>query len=155
MYFFITLGRDDKLGERMDPIDFVGQKSKFNVTMAIYGKKAFNHTIHHQFMTLSLTLTSYRIRLFSLIWQHQLLTLSLIYFLNFTLLNIGFHRTSVTGVTCWQGTLTPPDTWFRPFGTCICSTCWDQLSFSELSVILPDYALRISLGTFSICLLTW
>ena len=45
-----------------------------------------------------------------------------------------------------QGTLTPPDTWSRPFGTCICSTCWDQ-SFSELVVILPDYALRISLGT--------
>ena len=40
-----------------------------------------------------------------------------------------------------------------PLGTCICSTCWDQ-SFSELVVILPDYALRISLGTFSILLLT-
>ena len=52
----------------------------------------------------------------------------------------------------WQRTLTPPDTWSRPFGTCICSTCWDQ-SFSELVVILPDYALRISLGTFSILLL--
>ena len=44
-----------------------------------------------------------------------------------------------------------PDTWSRPFGTCICSTCRDQ-SFSELVVILPDYALRISLGTFSILL---
>ena len=43
------------------------------------------------------------------------------------------------------------NTWSRPFGTCICSTCWDQ-SFSELVVILPDYALRISLGTFSILL---
>ena len=64
----------------------------------------------------------------------------------------GFHRTSATGVACRQGTLTPPDTWSRPFGTCICSTCWDQ-SFSEL-VILPDYALRISLGTFSILLFT-
>ena len=62
----------------------------------------------------------------------------------------GFHRTFATGVACRQGTLTPPDTWSRPFGTCICSTCWDQ-SFSEL-VILPDYALRISLGTFSILL---
>ena len=50
-----------------------------------------------------------------------------------------------------QGTLTHPDTWSRPFGTCICSTCWDQFS-SELVVILPDYALRISLGTFSILL---
>ena len=65
--------------------------------------------------------------------------------------DIGFHRASATGVACRQGTLTPPDTWSRPFGTCICSTCWDQ-SFSELVVILPDYALRISLGTFSILL---
>ena len=67
------------------------------------------------------------------------------------LLNIGFHRASATGVACRQGTLTPPDTWSRPFGTCICSACWDQ-SFSELVVILPDYAVRISLGTFSILL---
>ena len=65
----------------------------------------------------------------------------------------GFHRTFATGVACRQGTLTPPDTWSRTFGTCICSTCWDQ-SFSELVVILPDYALRISLGTFSILLTT-
>ena len=65
------------------------------------------------------------------------------------LLNIGFHGASATGVACRQGTLTPPDTWSRPFGTCICSTCWNQ-SFSELVVILLDYALRISLGTFSI-----
>ena len=63
--------------------------------------------------------------------------------------NIGFHRVSATGVACQQGTLTPPDTWSRPFGTCICYTCWDQ-SFSELVVILLDYALRISLGTFLI-----
>ena len=55
------------------------------------------------------------------------------------------------GVACRQGTLTPPDTWSRPFGTCIYSACWDQ-SFTELVVILPDYALRISLGTFSILL---
>ena len=65
------------------------------------------------------------------------------------LLNIGFHRASATGVACRQGTLTPPDTWSRPFGTCIYSTCWDQY-FSELVVIFPDYALRISLGNFSI-----
>ena len=65
--------------------------------------------------------------------------------------NIGFHRAYATGVACRQGTLTPPDIWSRPFGTCICSTCWDQ-SFFELVVILPDYALRISLGTFSILL---
>ena len=63
----------------------------------------------------------------------------------------GFHRTFATVVACRQGTLTPPDTWSRPFGTCLCSTCWDQ-SFSGLVVIFPDYAFRISLGTFSILL---
>ena len=26
----------------------------------------------------------------------------------------GFHRTFATGVACWQGTLTPSDTWSRP-----------------------------------------
>ena len=41
----------------------------------------------------------------------------------------GFHRTFATGVACRQGTLTPPDTWSRPFGTCICSTCWNQSFF--------------------------
>ena len=41
----------------------------------------------------------------------------------------GFHRTFATSVACRQGTLTPPDTWSRPFGTCICSTCWDQSFF--------------------------
>ena len=64
---------------------------------------------------------------------------------------IGFHRAFATGEACRQGTLTPPDTWPRPFGTCICSTCWDQ-SFSDIVVILSDNALRISLGTFSILL---
>ena len=65
--------------------------------------------------------------------------------------NIDFHGASATGVAFQQGTLTPPDTWSLPFGTCKCSTCWDQ-SLSELVVIFPDYALRISLGTFSILL---
>ena len=41
----------------------------------------------------------------------------------------GFHRTSAMGVRCRHGTLTPPDTWSRPFGTGICSTCWDQSFF--------------------------
>ena len=43
--------------------------------------------------------------------------------------NICFHRVSATGMASRQGTLTPPDTWSRPFGTCICSTCWDQSFF--------------------------
>ena len=41
----------------------------------------------------------------------------------------GFHRAFATGMACRQGTLTLPDTWSRPFGTCICSTCWDQSFF--------------------------
>ena len=31
-----------------------------------------------------------------------------------SLLTIGFHRASATGVACRQGTLTPPDTWSCP-----------------------------------------
>ena len=34
------------------------------------------------------------------------------------------------GLACRQGTHTPPDTWSVLFGTCICSSCWDQ-SFSR------------------------
>ena len=41
----------------------------------------------------------------------------------------GFNRTFATGVTCLPGMLTPPDTWSRPFGICICSTCWDKSFF--------------------------
>ena len=48
---------------------------------------------------------------------------------NSTLNLIGFHRTFATGVGCRHGTLTPPDTWSRPCGTCICSTCRDNSFF--------------------------
>ena len=41
----------------------------------------------------------------------------------------GFHRTFATGVACRHRTLTPLDTCSRPFGTCICSTCWGQSFF--------------------------
>ena len=47
-------------------------------------------------------------------------------------------RTYATGAACQQRTLTPPDTWSCPFGTCICSTCWDIdtliVGFNILSV---------------------
>ena len=66
----------------------------------------------------------------------------------------GFHRTFATGVACRQGTLTPPDTWSRPFTTCICSTCWDN-PFPNLSLFYrttvfeyPSVLSRFSLGTF-------
>ena len=48
----------------------------------------------------------------------------------------GFHRTFATGVACRQETLTPPDTWLRPFGTCMCSTFWDPYFFPNLSLFL-------------------
>ena len=64
-----------------------------------------------------------------------------------------FHRTFAMGVACRQGTLTPPDIWFRPI--------WDLHMFyllrpfsPKLVVIFPDYptGIRTSLGTFSILL---
>ena len=39
MYFFIKLGRDVNPGERMDPIDFGGQRSKVKVTVDRYENK--------------------------------------------------------------------------------------------------------------------
>ena len=61
----------------------------------------------------------------------------------------GFHRTFATGVACRQGTLTPPDTLSRPFGIAYILLV-ETNPFPEFVVIFPDYALRISLGTFSI-----
>ena len=44
MYFFIKLGRHVSHGERIDPIDFGGQRSKVKVkvTMDIFGNKLVN-----------------------------------------------------------------------------------------------------------------
>ena len=42
MYFFFKLGRHVKNDERMNPIDFGGQRSEVNVTMDIYGSKIVN-----------------------------------------------------------------------------------------------------------------
>ena len=100
--------------------------------------------------------------------------------LTFYLIVQGFHRTYATGAACQQRTLTPPDTWSCPTLGLACVLMSRPISpelvlspdlwisntpryfyfaFSELVVILPDYALRISLGTFSILLLneflTW
>ena len=56
-----------------------------------------------------------------------------------------------TDVACRQETLTPPDTWSRPLG--LAYVLLVKINpFSELVVTSPDYALRISLGTFSILL---
>ena len=42
MCFLIKLGRHVSHGERMNPIDFGGQRSKVKVTMDIYGNKLVN-----------------------------------------------------------------------------------------------------------------
>ena len=42
MCLFIKLGIDDRHSERMDPIDFGGQRLKVKVTMDIYGNKLVN-----------------------------------------------------------------------------------------------------------------
>ena len=40
--FFVKLGRHVNHDERMNPIDFGGQRSKVKVTMDIYGNKLVN-----------------------------------------------------------------------------------------------------------------
>ena len=42
MDFFIRLGKHVNRDERMNPIDFGGQRSKVKVTMDIYGNKLVN-----------------------------------------------------------------------------------------------------------------
>ena len=42
MYFVIKLDRHVNHGERMSPINFVGQRSKVKVTVDIYGNKLVN-----------------------------------------------------------------------------------------------------------------
>ena len=64
----------------------------------------------------------------------------------------GFDGAFATGMACQQGTLTLPDTWFRPP-----PPWWDLLvetRFLELAMSLLDFSPRIPLGTFSILLWT-
>ena len=63
----------------------------------------------------------------------------------------GFHGAFATGVACQQGTLTLPDTWFRPpFLDLLMLQLLSQ--FLELAMSLLDFSPRIPLGTFSILL---
>ena len=65
----------------------------------------------------------------------------------------GFHGAFATGVACQQGTLTLPDTWFRPhFGTCYCSNCWDQIP-RTCHVFTRLFTSNTPFGTFSILLI--
>ena len=42
MFFFVKLGRHVSHSERMNPIDFGGQRSKVKVTIEMYGNKLVN-----------------------------------------------------------------------------------------------------------------
>ena len=52
--FFVRLGRHVNHDERMNPIDFEGQRSKVKVTMDIYGNKLVN-TIETKPLCISLS----------------------------------------------------------------------------------------------------
>ena len=51
MDFFIRLGKHVNHGERMNPIDFGGQRSKVKVIMDIYGNKLGNHALPNIFLS--------------------------------------------------------------------------------------------------------
>ena len=61
MCFLIKLGRHISHGERMNPIDFEGQRSKVEVTMDIYGNKLVN-TIETKPLCISLSNLSDMVR---------------------------------------------------------------------------------------------
>ena len=66
-------------------------------------------------------------------------------------LTSGFHRAFATGVARQQGTLTLPDTWFRPPVLGLVYASIVETKFSKLAVSFLDLLLRIPLGTFRFC----
>ena len=64
----------------------------------------------------------------------------------------GFHGAYATGVACQQGTLTLPDTWFRPLIVGRACAPVVETRFLELAMYLLDFSPRIPLDTFSILL---
>ena len=64
----------------------------------------------------------------------------------------GFHGAFATGVACQQGTLTLPDTLFRPPILGLACAPIVETRFLELVVSLLDFSPWIPLGTFSILL---
>ena len=61
----------------------------------------------------------------------------------------GFHGPFATGVACQQGTLTLPDTWFRPpfWDLLMLQLLWPDSSILAMSLL--DFSHRIRLGTNS------
>ena len=53
----------------------------------------------------------------------------------------GLHTTFATGVNCWQGTLTPPDTWSWPNLDLRMLVCWDlTLPYLSSSLLVEHKA---------------
>ena len=65
----------------------------------------------------------------------------------------GFHGAFAMGVTCQQGTLILPDTWFRPSILGLACAPIVETRFLELAMSLLNFSPRIPLGTFLILLL--
>ena len=111
-----------------------------------------HHTLHHQFMTLSLIWHFTEFDTFH--WfdtTNSWPCLRFDFLLNLTLLIIGFHGASATGVACLQGTLTPPGHLvLSHFGTCMCSNVETNLSWT--CPRLRTFEFRTPLGT---SLLLW
>ena len=66
----------------------------------------------------------------------------------------GFYGAFATGVTWQQGTLTLPDTWFRPPFLELACPPIVETKFLELAMSLLDFSPWIPLGTFTILLLS-
>ena len=66
----------------------------------------------------------------------------------------SFHGVFATGMACQQGTLTLPDTWFRPTIVGLACAPIVETRFLELAMSLLDFSPRIPLSTFSILLQT-
>ena len=65
----------------------------------------------------------------------------------------GLHGEFAMGVVCQQGTLTLPDTWFRPTIVGLACAPIVETRFLEVAMYLLDFSPRIPLSTFSILLL--
>ena len=60
----------------------------------------------------------------------------------------GFHRKLATGVACWQGTLTPPNTWSRPI--------WDlHMVYLLRPILFPNLYFFFGLFTSNIPRYSW
>ena len=70
----------------------------------------------------------------------------------------GFHGVFATDVTCQQGTLILPNTWFRPVLSSLLGLAYAAIvetTFPELAVPFLDFSPRVSRGTFSVLLISF